>query len=79
MGKMWGSLSYIRNVVYVRLSPYEINPFANFFQKSFTGLKRDVTNNVPYALPRKWTVLTEHIWLICMVLFHSSWICSQLF
>lgn len=51
MGKMWGNLSYIRNVVYVRVSPYEINPFANYFQKSLKGLKRDLGNNLPYVAP----------------------------
>lgn len=29
MGKIWGNLFYIKNIVYHRVSPYELNPFAS--------------------------------------------------
>lgn len=53
MGKTWGNLAYIRNLVIIRMSPYEQSGFANFWSNSLRGLKRDFFANAPYIIPRK--------------------------
>lgn len=53
MGKAFGNLMYIRNLVIVRMSPYEQRAFAGFFQNSWRGFKRDFFANAPYIVPRK--------------------------
>ncbi|RWS13624.1 ubiquinol-cytochrome c reductase-like protein [Dinothrombium tinctorium] len=51
MAKGFGHLAYIRNVVYVRISPYEQKAFANFWQNSIRGVKRDFLAWGPYIIP----------------------------
>lgn len=53
MGKVFGQLAYVRNIIYVRLSPFEQKAFAGFWANSWRGLKRDFFNNAPYIFPRK--------------------------
>ncbi|KPM02222.1 ubiquinol-cytochrome c reductase-like protein [Sarcoptes scabiei] len=50
-GKKFGNLAFIRNVIYIRLSPYEQRAFPNFFSNTWNGFKRDFTNIFPYAAP----------------------------
>lgn len=52
MGKGFGELAYIRNLVIVRLSPYEQKAFGNFWSNSWRGFKRDFFANAPYIIPR---------------------------
>lgn len=48
MGKMFGNLAYIRGIIYYKLSPHELRPFA-----------RALTFGLPNFIPRtKATVLT---------------------
>lgn len=51
MGKTFGQLAYIRNIVYYRLSPYEQRAFAGWFENTFRGIKRDFFNNAPFIAP----------------------------
>ena len=51
MGKTWGNLYYIRHIIYVRLSPYELNPFKRFWQRSFNGIKQDFVAYGTYLIP----------------------------
>ncbi|KAI1304255.1 Cytochrome b-c1 complex subunit 8 [Halotydeus destructor] len=50
MGKAWGHLAYIRNLVIVRLSPFEQRVSANLVQNGMRGFKRDFMANAPYIL-----------------------------
>lgn len=50
-GLSFGKLWYVRNIVYVRLSSFEQNAFANFWTNTWRGFKRDTTNMLPYVAP----------------------------
>lgn len=51
MGKGFGNLYYIRNIVYYKVSSYEQKAFANFWKDSFTNIFNEVKFNAPYILP----------------------------
>lgn len=52
MGKTFGNLFYIRNIIYYRVSSYEQKAFgANFIKDSFRNLYSEVRFNAPYILP----------------------------
>jgi ubiquinol-cytochrome c reductase subunit 8 len=50
-GLGFGKLAFIRNVIYIRLSPYEQKAFPNFWSNTWRGFKRDFNSVVPYAGP----------------------------
>ncbi|XP_027204613.1 ubiquinol-cytochrome c reductase ubiquinone-binding protein [Dermatophagoides pteronyssinus] len=50
-GKKFGNLAFIRNVIYIRLSPYEQKAFPNYLQTTWNGFRRDFNNIFPYAAP----------------------------
>lgn len=62
MGKSFGQLAYIRNLVLIRLSPYEQRPFANFWANSLRGFKRDFNANAPYIIPCEYILFD---WCVC--------------
>lgn len=47
----FGNLAFIRNVIYVRMSPFEQQIFPSFLKNTWNGFKRDFSNNFPYAAP----------------------------
>lgn len=51
MGKSFGNLYYIRNIVYYKVSSYEQRAFANFWSESIRNLFNEVKFNAPYILP----------------------------
>lgn len=51
MGKTFGNLYYIRNVVYYKVSSYEQKAFPNFFRESILNLAREFKLHAPYILP----------------------------
>lgn len=51
MGKSWGNLYYIRNIVYYRLSSYEQRAFPNFFKESITNVFNDFKKHVVFIAP----------------------------
>lgn len=50
-GLGFGKLAFVRNVIYVRVSPYELKGFPHFFKKTWTGFRRDFNSVFPYAAP----------------------------
>ncbi|KAH9493490.1 hypothetical protein DERF_014231 [Dermatophagoides farinae] len=50
-GKTFGNLAFIRNVIYIRLSPYEQKAFPNYLKNTWNGFRRDFNNVFPYAAP----------------------------
>lgn len=57
MGKKFGNLAFIRGIVYYKLSPYEMKPFANVLQ-----------HGLPNVIPR--TSQTVLRWLPCESYFY---------
>lgn len=51
MGKTFGNLYYIRNIVYYKVSSYEQKAFANFWKDSLKNLYTEVRFNAPYIVP----------------------------
>lgn len=51
MGKQFGNLYYIRNVVYYKVSSYEQRAFPNFFKESIRNIFNEIKFNAPYVLP----------------------------
>lgn len=52
MGKSFGNLYYIRNIVYTRVSSYEQKAFGNHFWKhSLINLFNEIKFNAPFILP----------------------------
>lgn len=51
MGKTFGNLYYIRNVVYYRVSNYEQRAFANFWKDSMVNIFNEFKTHAPYILP----------------------------
>lgn len=51
MGKKFGNLAFVRNVIYVRISQYEQKALPNFWANTWNGFRRDFTNTFPYAAP----------------------------
>ncbi|RWS26427.1 ubiquinol-cytochrome c reductase-like protein [Leptotrombidium deliense] len=51
MGKFFGNLYHIRNIIYIRLSPYEQKAFANYWPNTIRGFKRDFNANAAYFIP----------------------------
>lgn len=49
--KVFGNLAFIRNVIYVRISPYEQKAFPHFLKNTWNGFKRDFNSIAPYAVP----------------------------
>lgn len=50
-GKYFGNLAFVRNVIYMRISPYEQRAFPNFWKNTWKGFKRDFKSVAPYATP----------------------------
>lgn len=51
MGKQFGNLYYIRNIVYYKVSSYEQKAFPNFFRESIKNVANEFKLHAPYALP----------------------------
>lgn len=51
MGKHFGNLYYIRNIVYYRVSSYEQKAFANFGKESIRNLFNEFKKHGPVILP----------------------------
>lgn len=47
----FGNLAFVRNVIYVRMSPFEQKIFPHFLESTWRGFRRDFSNNFPYAAP----------------------------
>jgi len=51
MGKSFGNLFYIRNIVYYRVSSYEQKAFANFWRESTANIFNLIRNHAPFVTP----------------------------
>lgn len=51
MGKKFGDLYYIRNIVYYKVSSYEQRAFANFWKESFRNIFNEIKTHGPYIVP----------------------------
>lgn len=51
MGKSFGNLYYIRNIVYTKVSGYEQRAFGNFWRDSIRNLATEFRLHAPVALP----------------------------
>lgn len=51
MGKTFGNLYYIRNIVYYKVSSYEQRAFANFWKESIVNTFNEIRNHGPYIVP----------------------------
>lgn len=52
MGKTFGNLYYIRNIVYYKVSSYEQKAFgAHFWRDSIKNIYNEVRFNAPYMVP----------------------------
>lgn len=51
MGKTFGNLYYIRNIVYYKVSSYEQRAFPNFWKDSIKNLFQEIKTHGPYILP----------------------------
>lgn len=61
-GQVFGKLAFIRNVIYVRLSPYEQKAFPNYWANSWRGFKRDFNSVAPYAGPCLLHAYLVYLW-----------------
>ena len=60
--QVWGKMCYIRNVIYIRISPFEQRTYRGFLADSWRGFRRDFFNNAPYILPAMATVYLITDW-----------------
>lgn len=51
MGKTFGDLYYIRNIVYFKVSSYEQRAFANFWRESIRNIFNEVKTHAPFIVP----------------------------
>lgn len=52
MGKAFGNLYYIRNIVYYKVSSYEQKALgAHFWKESFRNLFNEIRTHAPYMVP----------------------------
>ena len=51
MGKTFGDLYYIRNIVYYKVSSYEQRAFAHFWRDSFRNIFNEIRTHAPLILP----------------------------
>jgi len=51
MGKGFGNLYYIRNIVYFKVSSYEQKAFGNFWRESIRNMFSEIKLYAPYILP----------------------------
>ena len=51
MGKTFGNLYYIRNIIYYRVSSYEQRAFAGFWKESLRNTFNEVRKHGPYIAP----------------------------
>lgn len=51
MGKTFGNLYYIRNIVYYKVSSYEQRAFAHFWKDSFKNVFNEIRTNAPFIVP----------------------------
>lgn len=51
MGKTFGNLYYIRNIVYYKVSSYEQRAFANFWKESLVNIFNEVKTHAPVIVP----------------------------
>lgn len=51
MGKTFGNLYYIRNIVYYKVSSYEQRAFANFWKDSIKNTFNEIKTHGPYIVP----------------------------
>lgn len=51
MGKKFGDLYYIRNIVYYKVSSYEQRAFANFWRESIRNIFNEIKEHGPYIAP----------------------------
>lgn len=51
MGKFWGNLYYVRNIIYYRVSSYEQRAFPNFWRESFKNLLYETRRHSLYIVP----------------------------
>ena len=45
----FGNLAFIRNIIYIRISPYEQKAFPDFFANAWRGFSNDFVAHFPYA------------------------------
>lgn len=52
MGKSFGNLYYIRNIVYYKVSSYEQKALgANFWKEAFVNIFNEIKFNAPFIVP----------------------------
>lgn len=62
MGKTWGNLYYIRNVVYYKVSSYEQRAFANFWKEGIKNVFEDVKKHSVFIAPPALTYYLLYQW-----------------
>lgn len=62
MGKTWGNLYYIRNIVYYKISSYEQRAFPNFFKESVLNTFEEVKRHGIVILPPAFAYYLLYQW-----------------
>ncbi|XP_054154192.1 cytochrome b-c1 complex subunit 8-like [Oppia nitens] len=59
---VFGKLAFVRNIIYVRLSPYEQKALPHFWSHTWKGFKRDFNSVFPYAGPAFLHAYLVYLW-----------------